>query len=408
MKQSMTGLSRLAPLLLLMSATAATGCGHGETARARGQKPAAREIRTEAVRLDTVRRALDVTGTLAAQDEVSVSAQTDGVVTRILVDLGDAVAAGQPLVELDSEKLRYSLDQQRASLKRSLTRYGATEAGGLPPVEDTPDVRKAAAELAQAKQSADRSSELMNRGLIPRQTFDDAQAALHARQASYDAAVQAARNMAADVELAEATLRLAERQLRDAVIRAPSSGRVQKRLVSSGELVKNQTPVMTVVRIDTLKVKADVPERMAPWIQIGQPVSLKVDAFPDRSFSGTVARISPSVEPGTRTFAFEGVTLNADGALKPGTFVRVHLETALNEQVLTIPHAAMQYRYGVNRVFVVTGDTLAARELKLGDRRGDRTEVADGVKAGELIAVTDVDTLADGARVSLRADAAAR
>ncbi len=141
--------------------------------------------------------------------------------TRILADLGDAVTAGQALVELDAEKLRYTVDQQRAALLRSLTKYGATDAGSLPAVEDTADVRKAAAELAHAKQAAARSTELMGRGLISRETFDDAQAALQARQASYDASVQTARNMAADVELAQATLRLAERQLRDAVIRAP-------------------------------------------------------------------------------------------------------------------------------------------------------------------------------------------
>ncbi len=159
---------------------------------------------------------------------------------------------------------------------------------------------------------------------------------------------------------------------------------------------------MTVVRVDPLKVRADIPERMAPWIRIGQAVALKVDAFPERSFNATVTRISPSVETATRTFAFEADTPNDGAMLKPGTFVRVHLDTALDEQVLTIPYAAMQYRYGVNRVFVVTGDTLAARELKLGDRQGDRIEIAAGVKAGEVIAVTDVDILVNGEKVSLR------
>src|SRR5262249_34502492 len=152
---------------------------------------------------------------------------------------------------------------------------------------------------------------------------------------------------------------------------------------------------------DSLKVRTDIPEQMAPWIRVGQGVALRVDAFPDRSFNATITRISPSVEPDTRTFACEAVTPNAGALLKPGTFVRIHLETSLEEQVLTIPHAAMQYRYGVNRVFVVNGDTLSARELKLGDRRGDRTEVTEGVKAGELIAITDVDTLASGEKVSL-------
>ena len=93
---------------------------------------------------------------------------------------------------------------------------------------------------------------------------------------------------------------------------------------------------------------------------------------------------------------------NTDALLKPGTFARVHIETALVEQVLTLPYGAMQYRYGVNRVFVVNGDRLAAHELKLGDRVGDRVEIVGGVKAGEQVALTDVDNLADGMKVTVK------
>jgi membrane fusion protein, multidrug efflux system len=87
--------------------------------------------------------------------------------------------------------------------------------------------------------------------------------------------------------------------------------------------------------------------------------------------------------------------------LKPGTFARVHIESGKIDEVLTLPYAALQYRYGVNRVFVVTGDKLAMRELTVGERLGERIEVVSGVKAGERVAVTDVDTLADGAPVAV-------
>jgi membrane fusion protein (multidrug efflux system) len=140
---------------------------------------------------------------------------------------------------------------------------------------------------------------------------------------------------------------------------------------------------------------------MAPWIKIGQPVELRVDAFPDKTFIARVSRISPTVTTQTRTFAFEAAAPNGDAALKPGTFARVRIETALVENVLTVPYAAMQYRYGVNRAFVLNGDHLTARELKLGDRLGDRMEIAGGIKAGEQIALTDVDHLADGMNVTV-------
>jgi RND family efflux transporter MFP subunit len=196
-------------------------------------------------------------------------------------------------------------------------------------------------------------------------------------------------------------MKLADRQLRDTQIRAPFDGYVEKRLVNMGELVKAQMPVMAIVRLDPLKVIAEIPERMTPWIADGRPVELRVDAYQNRTFTGTVTRISPAVNASTRAFPFEARVSNADAALKPGTFARVHLEIGKVDDVLTLPYSAIQYRYGVNRVFVVSGDKLVVRELSLGERLGDRVEILSGVKQDERIAVTDVDTLTEGQAVAV-------
>jgi RND family efflux transporter MFP subunit len=148
-------------------------------------------------------------------------------------------------------------------------------------------------------------------------------------------------------------------------------------------------------------VIAEIPEKMAPWIHDGQPVQLQVDAYPDRMFTGKVSRISPAVSTATRAFPFEALVPNKDAVLKPGTFARVHIESGKVDEVLTLPFMALQYRYGVNRVFVIDGDKLAAHELKVGDRVGDRIEIVSGVKAGDRVAVTDVDKLADGMKVTM-------
>ena len=109
----------------------------------------------------------------------------------------------------------------------------------------------------------------------------------------------------------------------------------------------------------------------------------------------------PAVNPATRAFPFEALVPNAGALLKPGTFARVHIDSDKVDEVLTLSYAAIQYRYGVNRVFVVSGDRLAARELKVGERLGDRIEILGGVKAGESVAASDVDKLVDGTRVSV-------
>jgi multidrug efflux pump subunit AcrA (membrane-fusion protein) len=379
----------------------ATGCSKSDAANARGREDAVKPVKTEAVREESVQRAVEVVGTLAAVDEVTVSSEAEGRVSKLLADLGDRVRAGQTLLELDAEKSQYALEQQKAAFARALAKYGAADSQHLPPIEKTPDVVKAQAELVQAKQGFERADQLHKRQLVPKQTLDDAEAMLQAKQAGYDSALQNAKNLRADIDASEAAAKLAERQLRDTSIRAPFDGYVQKRLVNLGEYVKVQTPVMAVVRVDPLKVTAEIPERMGPWIKVDQPVDLGVDAYPGKSITGKVSRISPAVNTATRAFPFEALVPNDGALLKPGTFARVRIVSSRVDQVLTLPYAAMQYRYGVNRVYVVDGDHLTMRELKVGERVGDRIEILSGVKAGEAVAVSDVDKLTDGMKVKV-------
>ncbi len=379
---------------------AAAGCAKTETAQARGRDTATKAVQVDNVREQTVKRVIELVGTLAAVDQVIISSEADGKVSRILADLGDPVKAGQPLIQVDREKQQYNLDQQRATLEKSLAQLGASDPQHLPEAEKTPDVQKASADLAQAKQSYERATALFTRTLVPQQTLDDAATALQSKQASYDLSLQNAKNLRASIQASEASMKLADRQLRDTEIRAPFDGYVEKRLVNLGELVKSQMPVMSVVRVDPLKVVAEIPEKMAPWIKEGQSVELHVDAYPDRTFMGKVSRISPAVNTATRAFPFEALVPNKDTVLKPGTFARVHIETGKVDQVLTLPFAALQYRYGVNRVFVVNGDKVSARETRVGDRLGDRIEILSGVKAGEPVVAGDVDKLLDGVKVT--------
>ena len=395
---------RCAALAAVLAASS-SACTKSETAQARGRDDGAKPVKVEQVLEQNVQRAVEVVGTLAAVDEVTLASEADGVVSRILHDLGDRVRAGDALVELDREKAQYNLDQQKAALARALAQYGAPDPDHLPPIEQTPDVKKAEAELVQARQSHGRAKELNRRELVPKQTLDDAEAMLQSKQAGYDSALQNARNLQANIAAANAAMKLADRQLRDTYIRAPFDGYVQRRYVNLGQLVKGASatpvPVMGLVRIDPLKVTGEIPEKMVPWISAGQPVELHVDAYPDRTITGSVSRISPAVNTATRAFPFEALVPNADTLLKPGTFARVRIRTTRTDHVMTLSYGALQYRYGINRVFVVNGDRLVAHELKVGERLGDRIEILSGVTAGDTVAVSDVDKLVEGTRVSV-------
>ncbi len=392
--------SRLTAVAIMMAVPLA-GCSRSQTAQASKRAQAPTPVAVALVHKESVRRSVDVVGTLAAVDQVTISSEAEGQVRAIRADLGDRVTKGQVLVELDNEKPQYTYQQQQAALARTLAQYGAPDPQHLPDIEKTPDVQRANADLMQATQAFDRANELSKRTLISQQALDDARTNLQSKKAAYDSSLQGARNLRASIQASEAAMKLAGRQLQDTEIRAPFDGFVERRLVNLGELVKAQMPVMAIVRLDPLKVIAEMPEKMAPWIADGRPVELHVDAYRDRTFTGRVTRISPTVNTSTRAFPFEALVPNSDAVLKPGTFARVHVESGKVDDVLTLPYAALQYRYGVNRVFVVNGDRLSVRELQVGERLGDRIEILSGVKEGERVAVTDVDMLTDGAIVSV-------
>src|SRR5215472_15601485 len=173
----------VAPVAVFV-ALSSTACTKSETAQARGRDDVAKKVAVEHVQEQSVQRAVEVVGTLTAIDEVTISSEADGLVNRILHDLGDRVRAGETLVELDREKADYNLAQQKAALDRALAQYGAPDPQHLPPIEQTPDVQKARAELVQARQNYDRTKELNALQLVPRQTLDDADAMLQSKQAS--------------------------------------------------------------------------------------------------------------------------------------------------------------------------------------------------------------------------------
>jgi len=313
--------------------------------------------------------------------------------------MGDRVSGGDALVELDQEKLRYKLDEQRAGLEQARARFGASADGELPPIERMPEVVSAAAELNEARQQLERAQTLATRSLLPQSQLGEAKTKVETAKAAYESALASARQLRAEIAARVSAVQLAERELRDAVIRAPFEGFVAERLVSPGQFVTAQAPIMRIVRLHPLKLTAEVPERFAPWIQTGRALTVRADAFPGQTFHGTVVRISPAVNLKSRAFAIEGEVPNADGRLKPGTFARVQITTDHVDRALTIPAAAIQSRYGTNRVFVVRSGQLTGREVVLGDRIGDRVEVVQGLETGTPIVAGDVEQLADGMRV---------
>lgn len=386
--------------LVFLAVALSARCSGNRNVSAAGQQ-GSRQVKVENAEVREVRRSVDVVGTLTAREDAIVSAEIAGRVATLRHDLGDRVEAGDVLVELDQEKAQYGVEAQRAALATARAKYGASDSGDLPALDRVPDVLSAATQLADAKQRLDRAKSLAARSILSKSDLDDAQTRYDTALAAHESALASARELRADIEAKASALRLAERALRDTSIRAPFQGFVAERLVSLGQYVQTQTPVMRLVQLHPLKVTAEVPEKFGPWMETGREVSLRVDAFPKETFTGKIVRIGPSVDLKSRAFAIEGEVPNPDGRLKPGTFARLQITTDHVDRAVTIAATSVQSRYGTNRVFVIVNGALQGREIVLGDRLGDRVEVSTGLDAGTQVVATDVDQLADGMKVAL-------
>src|SRR5262249_29308944 len=315
------------------------------------------QVRAVSVKAEKLRRNVDSVGSLFALEEVTVSSEVEGKVDEVLVDIGDHVERGQPLVNVSTIELKLALDQQQALYQQARARLGITgESDDLKNVLDAAEVKKAAADLKESEEIYKRSQLLLEKQLLPRQDYDQTEARLHATKAAYDLAVQSVQNLRAQLPQYRASVELAQKKLRDAVIRAPFKGQVKERVVSPGQYLKVQTPVMVIVSIDPLRVRLKIPETMAGWIKVGDRLQVSVDAYPDKTFSGKLSRMNPAVDPQSRTFEVEASLENSEGLLKPGFFVKARIPSGKVDQVLTVPQNALQYSYGIYKVCLIEGD----------------------------------------------------
>ncbi|HZM87190.1 MAG TPA: efflux RND transporter periplasmic adaptor subunit [Blastocatellia bacterium] len=345
-------------------------------------------VRVLPVEQKQVRRNIESVGSLFPLDEVTVSSEVEGRVDQVLVDVGDHVSAGQTIVKVVQTELQLTLDQQRASLQQARARLGLQASGDdLKDVRTAPEVKKAAADLADAEQKYVRAKTLYEQGLLPKQNFDEAESRHNAARAAYDLSVQAVENLRAQLAQSKAATSLAQKKVGDSMIRAPFAGQVKERSVTQGQYLKVQTPVMVIVNVDPMRVRLRVPEKMAAWVKTGQEVTVSVEAYPGRAFTGKITRINPSVDQQTRAFEVEALIDNREALLKPGFFVKATIPSSFVADALIVPQDALLYVYGVYKVFVIDGNTLKEREVKIGERTGDEVEIVEGLSAGERVAL---------------------
>lgn len=391
----------LSSLALLVSLLLLPGCSssHAKGASAASSKPVA--VHIYQITQETTRRRVQAVGSLFAWEESTLSSEVEGRVANVLADVGDTVSAGEPLIVLDQRELQFEVERQRGLVSQVRAQLGIG-ANDPPPADPRklPSVQKAEADRFDAQHKYERAQSMFKDALISEQQFDEAKSRFENTQASYDLAVQEVDRLKALLMSSEASERLAEKKLADATIRAPYHGSIKSRDVHPGEYLKVQSPVMVLVRTDRLRARLAVPERWAGWVNDGSTVELHVDAFPENVFQGKITRINPAVAQDSRTFEVEALVENADGRLKPGFFAQASLPSEKEEKALFVPDLAVNYRYGVYKVFVVNRSQVRERQIRPAgqteDEHGRRFEIAEGLSAGEQVAVPVSGELHDG------------
>jgi RND family efflux transporter MFP subunit len=402
-------------LLLAVFGASLAGCS-----RSKGQPnssnpqatPAVIVVSTTPAVVRQLPRFFEASGSLAPNEQTDVAAETSGKVVAVGVDIGSSVRRGQMIVKLDDADFRLRVQQAQAQLEQAIATLHQNEAKiGLRPgqkfnPENVPEVAAARAALDLAERNLRRYEKLVETGDISRAVYDQQksqrdqlaqqrEALVHQAQQNYATVA----NSQAAVNAAQTQVSLAKRNLTYTVVAAPMAGYVSDRPADVGEYVSPQQKVASIVSVNPLRVRIDIPEQAITQIHVGESVSVSVAAYADRNFAGRIARVSPSVTASSRTLTVEAEVQNPSGELKPGQFATIRILLPQSEPAILVPQRALRTISGSTYVFVIKNGFAEQRLVQPGQAEGDLVELKTGIKADETVATSNVDQLSDGAAV---------
>ena len=346
-----------------------------------------------------ITRFIRATGSLMAEDHADVAAEIAGRIVATPIERGTAVNEGAVLVRVSPAEAEAQAREAEANAAQIEARLGIAN-GGTYDVNAVPEVQTAKSSYDLAQNEFNRIKSLLEQQVVSQSEYDQRRTQLDASRQQYEAARNGAAQQFQALQSARARVALAHKSLADTTVRAPFTGLVAERLVSTGDYVTKGMKVATVVRVNPLRVQLTVPEQFVSAIKVGAPVTFQVDAYPGREFTGTVRYVSPALEANRRAMTVEAVVPNQSGDLKPGLFATARVDQPEKMPAVMVPESAVLTQAGTSRVYVVNGDKVEERIVTTGQQIDAFVEIATGLKAGEKVATKNVAQLFDGAKVS--------
>lgn len=351
----------------------------------------------------SIQRQVDLAGSLISPDQARVSSEVAGVIRRVLVELGQEVAVGQVVVKLDPTELDLALQRARSQLRQTEAQLGIDGVSVKEPLPDEQisSVRMAVANLEDARAQFRRAQRLREQKLLSQADLDAAETRVKVTEANHQSALETVQSLKATLQERRHAVQLAEKKLNDTDIRASVAGQVAERLVQQGEFIRENTPVISIVQMNPLKLRTAIQERYAGLVRAGLPVEFSVESAPGQKFAGRVSNVSPSVDQATRTFPVEILVDNRNRQLKPGFFAKGIILTHRDENVMAIPEDAISTLAGVSNVYVIKNGKAKQQQVTLGTRLGNLVELLEGLKGDEVLAASNLNLLATGVSIKI-------
>jgi RND family efflux transporter MFP subunit len=365
----------LTAVLLVAALVLAAGCGRKDAETEAGQDVAEVPVSVEEVRTGSISSTTTITGKVTPLAEINVVPKTGGKVAQVLVDVGSKVKQGQVLVRLDTAELDAQLKQAMAALELARS-------------SDTQNRYR----LQDAQNNLNRMQALYNEGAISRQQYETALLQYNLTKST---------DTGAQVKQAQANVELIGTQISNAVITAPQDGEISARLAEPGEMAGPGAPVVILVNTNKVYIEGVVAERDVALVKKGQQVDVQVDAA-GGAFKGVIETVSPAADPRSKGYPLKVALTNPDSKLKPGMFGEVRLVTGRKDNVVVITKEAVVDRGAGKIVYVVKDGKAEERKIAPGMESGDRVEVTDGIKAGEMLVVAGQTSLTDKSPVKVQ------
>jgi len=361
-------------LLILFITTLIVGCSNSVETNAIERK----EIQVVEAKQGEITGEISLTGILAPSNSVNVCPELTGKVTKVLVQKGDFVKKGQPLIKLDDEDLKIKYRKALANLEK--TRDSVT---------------RAKINYDSTKKDFERIKTLYEEGAISKQKYENYLTQLELAKITYESAESSG------LDAAEASIESIKLQLSKTTIKSPINGVVVSVNVENGEMVSPGRPIVTVTSVDSIIFKSNVIEKYLNYLEVGQKAVVYSESVPGKTFEGKLSFISPVSTTTGQQFPIEITIVNSKGELKGGMTGCAKLRIKSSNSIV-VPRDAILEREGLYYIFKVIDNKAIKKKVKLGIENEKYVSILEGVNEGDKIMIENVDKVIEGETVAIK------